>query len=176
MKNLKVAVLAILGLVALSASVKADPAFTPTTTASPRPAKPKDTNGLPHENLSFIGAKIGRNEFNTAPAQISQKSGLLYGVCAFGTIATISDAAMAYDTSDYRNISNGSLGKLGWEISPAVFGTAYVGATNATVTTANNNCWMPPVPVRFESGLVLVNNAVTIRSIVIYRPDEGTNP
>src|SRR3990167_2587746 len=136
-------------------------------------SRPKDTAGNgPMERTDFIGVKTCRVEQNTGAVQCeTNKTGILYWLCAFGTAAAIGTGGQAFDTVQAASIAG--FNQAARYISPPVYGTA--AAAGVSVPTVHG-CWAPVHPVRFETGLAIKADSVTISVLAGYRLDSGTNP
>lgn len=136
---------------------------------------PKDPDGRGTIDIQYIGAKACRIVGTTTAAVCSNagSTGLLYALCSFGTATTAGSGAMAFDTAGITGASSFDTALSyvqSYAISPVVFGTGSM--------TANSwqTCFQPPVPVRYEAGLVLKLNSTSVGAVALVRPDTGINP
>ncbi len=137
----------------------------------------KDDNSQLHKDLSFVGARYCRVEASATAVQCASGPGMLYAVCAFGTGSVpgpaASSAVMAFDTAVAATIT--SFQVTGRAMSPTVYGTSTIAGN--VLNNERNQCWTPPVPLRFGSGFVLKANAADVNGIGLYRLDSGVfNP
>ena len=143
---------------------------------------PRGGTGVGHFDPSFIGIQVMKIEGTVAPYQIvSDDAGLLYAICrqdeTEGTYAIAYDytttlvpltAYIAIVPLNAQAVKN-ALGAL----SPYVYSS---GAITGYRAPAQWGCWVPPWPVRFEDGLIGINDGASGYSLFYYRTDEGTNP
>jgi len=129
--------------------------------------------------LSYIGAKACR-AVGTVTAQscaAAGSRGLLYALCAYGTSAVVGKGAMAFDTASVSGLSSFDVADAfakAYSISPIVFGTAQAAA--GVYAQSVYGCWVPPAPVRYESGFALMLNDTSLFGLALVRPDNGVNP
>ena len=150
---------------------------------------PRGSGGVGFFNPSFLGIQVMKLEGTVEPYVIvDNDSGLLYSVCrqdqTAGTYAIAYDYYTALDplrafVNDYIQITpltdqvrQNGLGA----ISPYVYSSG--ATTGQTAYRANSQwgCWTPPWPVRFEDGLIGVNDGAAGFSLFYYRTDDGVNP
>lgn len=135
-------------------------------------AMPRDPYSNLPMDVRFIGAKACRVDNTTTATACATTSGVLYAICAYGTAAVAGKGTMAFDTANATHTSG--FQALNQAISPIVY------ATNAASLTGNDavmpKCWIPPVPVRFETGLGMKQDDAGHDSLGLYRLDSGTNP
>lgn len=163
MNNLKqksMKFLAVLSVAALLVSVAPAPSHA-------RVFAPQDANQNVFLNPSMIGCKPARAEFTGSAVQVVTGSGFLYWLAASGTAAALGAGSMAFDTSVAATITN--FVALARAISPFVYATGTGGGIIGKWDTSQ-------APMRFESGLVLLNSAATHTAIGCYRLDTGLNP
>lgn len=178
MKNLKSVVagllfgtILVLGVPALQATEASPPTF---------------SGGVMFRDPSFVGIQAGIIDRTIAPVEIdSNDQGLLYAICRQGV--STDDYALAWDyytalvpLSEYVGMlsSNGEhLANLDQLIAPYVFGNVVDStATDYIPRTAQAACWIPPWPIRYESGLIGIQNSAEGYSLYYYRTDDGQNP
>lgn len=121
---------------------------------------------------AYVGAKVCRADNTTTATSCATSSGVLYALCAYGTVAVAGKGSMAFDTANATHTSG--FQAVSQAISPIVYGT------NAAALTGNDavmpKCWAPPIPVRFENGLGIKQDDAGHDTIAIYRLDDGVNP
>ena len=161
------AAVAVLGLLVSPLAVFASP---------DGPARaPKDPDSRLILPIDYIGGKPGRVQDGTTAVLITEGSGLLYELCAYGTAAVLSKGVMAFATSNVATI--GSFAVPSRAISPVVLASAHaVLASLAGNGGSVVGCWKPAIPIRFESGLVLKADDASVAGLAIYRLDTGVNP
>jgi len=137
---------------------------------------PTFSGGAMFRDPSFIGVRAGIVNQTLAAIRIDDNDqGLLYAVCRHSV--TEGDYAVAFDYytadpfDDQINLAHS--GRDGDVITPYV----YTGAVDTDYYAESvRGCWVPPWPVRYESGLIGINNSATGYSLYYYRTDDGQNP
>lgn len=136
-----------------------------------RSANEKDINNREVILPQYAGARVCRVDNTTTSKQCASGSGLLYAICGYGTTSVAGKGSMAFDTVTAADIANfGSL----LAISPIVYATANTAASGNDMRTAQ--CWIPPVPARYESGLAAKQDDAGHDTLLLFRPDSGVNP
>lgn len=163
-KNIqKLKALLAVSVVALLMSAAAAPAFAARA--------PRDPGTLQALDIAHIGAKACRVDNSTTSKQCASGSGMLYALCSYGTTAVAGKGSVAFDTVTAADIA-GFASLLA--ISPIVYGTNVAGLTGNDAVMPK--CWAPPVPVRFEGGLVVKQDDTGHDTLALYRLDSGVNP
>lgn len=152
-----------------------------TAQASDKPELPRAGSGQYFADPSFIGMKSSVIYATLAPKQIvSDDKGLLYGICRQDQTAGTYAIAYDYYTAlgplrAYIGIGGGSAeanSNRDTMVSPYVYSS---GAVTGYRGPSVWGCWTPKWPVRFESGLVGINEGAGGFSVFYYRLDDGTN-
>lgn len=161
---------AVLGVAVLLASMA--PSF---VHASGKALMPRDAiSGQPTLPL-YAGASACRLDSNLTGGGTVQcaanTTGVLYALCAYGTVAVAGKGAMAFDSAVITATAN--FGAQSQAISPIVYGTA---SASTDVSISLPHCWIPPIPIRFETGLGLKTDDAGTDVLAIYRLDSGVNP
>ena len=148
--------------------------------AASKANQPRNSQNGVHYNPSFIGLTSYLLYESAVATEIADESGLLYGICRLSS--TLGDYAVAYDYTTSDTIATLFQGGHGsahdvYIMSPQVW-TDEEGAAGSEYTQAESvrGCWYPPYPLRFEDGLIGINNSATGYSIFMWRADDGTNP
>ncbi len=139
---------------------------------------PKHSGGIVFPDPSFIGLNALRITSSSQPVVLAAGPGLLYAICPNG--GTIGKYAVAYDylagagnpIAAYNDPVVSALGR--YLISPRVF--RHTNTYAAGSVDGNQNCWVPPYPVRFENSLLGRDEDSASNALFLYRLDSGLNP
>ena len=147
--------------------------------AASKANQPRNSGGGVHYDPSFIGLTSYLLYESAVATEIADESGLLYGICRLSS--TLGDYAVAYDytTSDVvATLFSGGPGGTHdvYIVSPQVWTDEESDGSSYTQAESVRGCWYPPYPLRFEDGLIGINNSATGYSIFMWRADDGTNP
>lgn len=146
---------------------------------------PRASTGQYFKDPAFIGVRQYKLDVSaSAEVIVSDDSGVLYGICRMS--GTLGDYAAAFDYNSSDSVSTlfakgggfgADQGHTGsYIMSPYVYsdeeGVAEVYVQAASV----RGCWTPRWPIRFEDGLIGMNNSTSGYTLFFYRLDDGGNP
>jgi hypothetical protein len=140
--------------------------------------EPRDPDGKGRVAIEYIGAKACRVAGSTTASKCTAagSSGMLYSLCAFGTAAVAGKGVMAFDSASASGIASFDVADAfvsAYAIAPLVYGSG-----SGSIGFGPNilGCWVPIVPVRYESGFVMRLNDASLMGVAHVRPDTGVNP
>ncbi len=123
-----------------------------------------------YETLDYYGVSVYRINQSAAAAQLIVGASFLDGICVIGA-----DSVAAYSLA--LDSASGAAGltvdSLSYAVSPDIYGTL-----PGTTSTSQNpqGCWFPPMPIRFNRGLVGVQSAATHDTLFFVHTSSGSNP